>query len=163
MKLNAQRIELRLHSIQTQEQRLDAMSDEIKAQLSQSWLEMVQSATEPSPWIHGFETILTSGNKISVGECGFKGPPDEKGMVEIAYHTLPEHEGNGFATEAAATLVDFAFSQPTVKLVRAHTLPEPNASTRILEKCGFEFCGQVIDPDDGAVWRWEKQPPANEA
>ena len=137
------------------------MPDDIKAELSPTWLDRVQNATEPSPWIHGFESVLISGNEISVGECGFKGPPDAEGMVEIAYHTLPEHEGNGFATEAASTLVDFAFSHPAVKVVRAHTLPEPNASTRILEKCGFEFCGQVIDPDDSAVWRWEKHTPAN--
>ena len=31
-----------------------------------------------------------------------------------------------------------------------------NASTRVLTKCGFRHIGQVIDPEDGPVWRWER-------
>jgi hypothetical protein len=26
----------------------------------------------------------------------------------------------------------------------------------VLEKCGFERIGAVIDPEDGQVWRWER-------
>ena len=44
-----------------------------------------------------------------------------------------------------------------VRIVRAHTLTEANASTRVLTKCGFQRINEVIDPDDGLVWRWEKQ------
>jgi hypothetical protein len=45
-----------------------------------------------------------------------------------------------------------------VKLIRAHTLPQINASTRILTKCGFDRIGEMIDPEDGLVWRWERKP-----
>jgi RimJ/RimL family protein N-acetyltransferase len=38
----------------------------------------------------------------------------------------------------------------------AHPLPAANASTRVLGKCGFEPKGEVIDSEDGRVWRWEK-------
>jgi RimJ/RimL family protein N-acetyltransferase len=31
-----------------------------------------------------------------------------------------------------------------------------NASARVLAKCGFRRVGEVIDPEDGLVWRWEK-------
>ena len=44
--------------------------------------------------------------------------------------------------------------------VRAHTLPQPSASTRVLTKCGFRHIGAVIDPEDGLVWRWEKYQEA---
>jgi RimJ/RimL family protein N-acetyltransferase len=27
---------------------------------------------------------------------------------------------------------------------------------RVLAKCGFQHIGEVIDPEDGLVWRWEK-------
>ena len=64
--------------------------------------------------------------------------------------------GEGYATEAAEALVIFAFSSDQVRVVRAHTLPEANASTRVLTKCGFRFIGEVIDPEDGLVWRWEE-------
>ena len=45
-------------------------------------------------------------------------------------------------------------------LVRAHTLAERNASTRVLEKCGFGLVGEVVDPEDGPVWRWERTATA---
>jgi ribosomal-protein-alanine N-acetyltransferase len=77
-------------------------------------------------------------------------------MVEIAYGVAPGYEGRGYATEVAEALVNHAFLQPQVRLTRAHTLPERNASGRVLEKCGFQFVGPVTDPEDGLVWRWEK-------
>lgn len=52
-------------------------------------------------------------------------------------------------------LVRFALETKDVKLVRAHTLPEANASTRVLTKCGFRHTEDVVDPEDGPVWRWE--------
>jgi RimJ/RimL family protein N-acetyltransferase len=76
-------------------------------------------------------------------------------MVEIAYGIHPDQQGRGYATEAAAALVSYAFTQSNVRLIRAHTLPEPNASTRVLTKCGFKHIGEVVDPEDGLVWRWE--------
>jgi [ribosomal protein S5]-alanine N-acetyltransferase len=95
-----------------------------------------------------------------VGSCGFKGPPTPDGVVEIAYGVAPEHQGKGYATEAAQALVSYAFSHSRVRVVRAHTLPQANASTRVLAKCGFQFVNEVVDPDDGLVWRWEKHDEA---
>jgi hypothetical protein len=28
-----------------------------------------------------------------------------------------------------------------------------------LAKCGFEHVGEVVDPEDGLVWKFEKQRP----
>ncbi|PYP29662.1 MAG: hypothetical protein DMD49_12730 [Gemmatimonadetes bacterium] len=72
----------------------------------------------------------------------------------------------GFATEASTALVAFAFASGLVRRVCAHTLPAHGASTRVLAKCGFTFVGDVVDPEDGRVWRWEREqgsqaePPA---
>lgn len=68
----------------------------------------------------------------------------------------PQFAGQGYATEAATALVRFALASGQVRLVRAHTLPVANASTRVLLKCGFRHVGEVIDPEDGLVWRWER-------
>jgi [ribosomal protein S5]-alanine N-acetyltransferase len=43
--------------------------------------------------------------------------------------------------------------------VRAHTRPTPNASTPVLTKCWFARVGDVVDPEDGPVWRWERAAP----
>lgn len=95
-------------------------------------------------------------SRLVVGTCAYKGPPDEGGAVEIAYETFPPHEGRGVGTAMAAALTDRAAADPQVRCVRAHTLPERNASSRLLEKLGFTLLGEVVDPEDGPVWRWER-------
>jgi len=92
----------------------------------------------------------------AVGNCAFKGPPDADGAVEIAYGVNEDCQRRGFATEAAAGLVTFAFSTGQVRLVRAHTRAENLASGRVLAKCGFRRIGEVVDPEDGLVDRWER-------
>lgn len=123
--------------------------------VSPAWLERLRASTGYDPWNHGF-AIVEGDSDTVVGVAGFKGPPDGDGVVEIAYGIVPAREGRGYATEAAAALVDFAERDPRTRIVRAHTLPERNASTRVLTKCGFELLGDVIDPEDGLVWRWER-------
>jgi RimJ/RimL family protein N-acetyltransferase len=98
--------------------------------------------------------IIHRTDAILVGACGFKGPPDDDGVVEIGYGIAPAYRGRGLTTEAAAALSDLAFSRTGVTGVRAHTYPEPNASTRILTKCGFIRTGEFDDPDDGILWEW---------
>jgi RimJ/RimL family protein N-acetyltransferase len=55
----------------------------------------------------------------------------------------------------ARQLVDLATAAPEVRRVRAQTLREANASTRILEKLDFVRIEDAEDPEVGAVWRWE--------
>ena len=128
-----------------------------RAQLSPDWLARFAAATTIDPWVLGFRLVLAATGEV-VGTCGFKGPPDADGMVEIAYGIAPEHQNMGYATEAAGALVRFAFTSPDVRLVRAHTFEETNASARVLAKCHFRPAGQVVDPEDGLVWRWEITP-----
>jgi RimJ/RimL family protein N-acetyltransferase len=89
-----------------------------------------------------------------VGSCAFKAPPTQDCIVEIAYFTYPGFEGRGYATAMARRLIESAKRSGAIREVIAHTLPEKNASTRVLEKAGMSFTGEVIDPDDGSVWRW---------
>jgi RimJ/RimL family protein N-acetyltransferase len=134
---------------------VDAMNPSEKTQLSADWLARLHASTAADPWTHGF-SLVHRDNDAHVGKSGFKGPPAADGTVEIAYCVHPDYQGKGYATEAAEALVAFAFGSGRVRLVRAHTLPESNASTRVLTKCGFRHIGEVIDPEDGLVWRWEK-------
>src|SRR3989441_10900896 len=127
------------------------VSDEV----SPSWLAALRNSSGPDPWRHGF-FVVHRAHRCVIGSAGFKGPPDSTGIVEIAYGIVPSCEGHGYATEAAGALVGFALSHEDVRLVRAHTLPASNASTRVLLKCGFCHTDSVVDPDDGPVWRWER-------
>lgn len=138
---------------------IDGMSPSEKAELSADWLARFDSASTADPWIHGFALVHRASDAI-IGTAGFKGPPAADGVVEIAYGVARDYQGKGFATEAARALVTYAFSDSKVRVVRAHTLPELSASTRVLTKCGFARVGEVMDPDDGLVWRWEKRREA---
>jgi len=84
---------------------------------------------------------------------GFKGPPNEAGEVELGYLTFAAHQGRGHACAIAAFLVSVA-RDAGVPAIIAHTLPETNASTRVLEKTGFVRDGDGLDEDVGLVWRW---------
>lgn len=122
--------------------------------VSPAWTASLRTIQGSDPWRLGFG-IIDRESRTVIGAASFKGPPDTNGMVEIAYGIVPSFEGRGYATEAARALVDFAQGDDKVRQIIAHTMPEPNASTRVLTKCGFTFAGEVIDPEDGRVWRWE--------
>jgi RimJ/RimL family protein N-acetyltransferase len=127
-------------------------------EISPAWLASLRTAVAADPWVHGFAVVERASDSV-IGSAGFKGPPDTEGMVEIAYGIVPGFQGRGYATEAAQALVAYAFGSG-VRLVRAHTLPTGNASTRVLAKCGFHRIGEVVDPEDGRVWRWERTEEA---
>jgi len=146
--------------LQTSEQVLasiDAMAPADRAEVSPDWIERMKASTSADPWTHGFAVAQRASGTV-VGMCAYKGPPGPEGTVEIAYGINPEYQGRGYATEVARALVAFAFDSGRVRLVCAHTRPEKNASTRVLTKCGFEWIGEVMDPEDGLVWRWELLP-----
>ena len=115
---------------------IEAMLEVARAQLSADWLTRLYASAHIDPWVHGF-SMVHRGSGVNVGSCGFKGPLAADGTVEIAYGLDPDHQGKGYATEAAEALVIYAFADPRVRLVLAHTLPERNASGRVLTKCGF--------------------------
>ncbi|MFL5616299.1 MAG: GNAT family N-acetyltransferase [Gemmatimonadaceae bacterium] len=140
---------------------VDTMSDADRAQVSPAWLARVRAATTADPWIHGFSMVDRASGAV-VGSCGYKAPPGPDAVVEIAYGVEPEHQGRGYATEAARALTDFAFGSGTVRRVCAHTMPKNNASARVLTKCGFTRIGEVMDPEDGLVWRWERSSPSGD-
>jgi [ribosomal protein S5]-alanine N-acetyltransferase len=123
---------------------------------SAEFMKKLANAKQADPWQFGFAVIHKIDN-VLMGMGGFPGPPSSEGVAEIAYGIAPNYQGQGYATEVANALIDFASRDARVKTICAHTLAKTNASTRVLEKCGFEKVGQTTDPEDGVVvWRWER-------
>ena len=115
-------------------------------------LERVTEHPEEVVW-WTYLPILKEENML-VGSCGYKGPPDKEGVVEIGYEVTREYRGRGLATEIAQALIQNAFRFPDVKAVKAHTLAEVNASGSVLTKCGMKKVAELFDPDDGEIWQW---------
>ncbi|HEU0023312.1 MAG TPA: GNAT family protein [Thermoleophilaceae bacterium] len=87
-----------------------------------------------------------------VGWGGFKGPPGQ-GVVELGYEIAESRRGRGLATSATRAMLAEAFADERVASVIAHTLPEPGASNRVLEKAGFHYEGKAREGDE-VVWRY---------
>jgi [ribosomal protein S5]-alanine N-acetyltransferase len=107
-------------------------------------------------WTHWF---VHRADAALIGLGGFKGAPAD-GAVEIGYALAPGYRHRGLAAEAARGMLAFAWANPGVDRVLAHTLPAANASTAVLERLGFANQGAVIDPEDGEIWRWSLPRPA---
>ena len=122
----------------------------IAAEIVEATVQLYRAAGYQPPWI-GY---LALENKICVGTCGFKSPP-QNNRVEIAYFTFPEHESRGVATRMASELIRVAHSEIPAVTIAAQTLPEESASTSILKKLGFRLLGTVEHPEDGLVWEWQ--------
>ncbi len=154
--IDTRRLRLVPKSLAEVRAQIDAMEADQRAELSPGWLAQLDTPSVDL-WTLGF-TLVDRGTDAVVGACGFKGPPGADGIVEIAYGVTPDQQGKGYATEAARALVAYAFGEGHVRLVRAHTFAATNASARVLTKCGFRAMGEVDDPEDGLVWRWERRP-----
>jgi ribosomal-protein-alanine N-acetyltransferase len=87
--------------------------------------------------------LISKKHKVPqvLGICGFKGKPDITGSVEIGYSVLKQYRVQGYATEAVARLVVWAFSHQTVTEVSAETLPHLQQSIRVMEKNGLSISG----------------------
>jgi len=102
----------------------------------------------------GFYLFIHRKDRVLIGEGGFKGQPNEEGVVEIGYALVPEYRRRGLATEAARAFTRHAFSYPQVQIVQAHTLPHGEESINVLKKLGMKLIGTFNDPEDGNVLRW---------
>ncbi len=122
--------------------------------VSESFEARVRVADKTDPWRDGFGVLHVDENRV-IGLATFNGPPDRDAAVEISYAIAPDYVGRGYATAAARLLIAYAKESGHVNSVRARTLPEENASSRILRKCGFQMKGEITDPEDGLIWQWE--------
>jgi [ribosomal protein S5]-alanine N-acetyltransferase len=126
-------------------------------------LERTRDALATDPGASGWGArFFVSGNPPElVGWGGFKGPP-RYGVVELGYEIAATRRGRGLATAATRAMLTEAFADERVTTVITHTLPEPGASTRVLEKAGFGYDGK--DQEDGRlVWRYSRTRDANES
>lgn len=92
----------------------------------------------------GYQIVRRADANI-IGDCGFHGPPDERGAVVIGYAIAGSARGHGYATEAVEALIGFALLQHGVRRVTAETTRHNPASRRVLEKAGMRLAGSEED------------------
>jgi [ribosomal protein S5]-alanine N-acetyltransferase len=105
---------------------------------------------DPSQLGWGVWLMIHIADSTLIGDLGFIGKPDRTGTVEMGYEVLSAYRRQGFTFEAVEALVNFAFTQPELKRIIAHSPDDHVASIRILEKLGM----QQIAKDENLL-EWE--------
>jgi len=91
-------------------------------------------AEHPDVTTEGTFLVLRDG--VVVGECGWYGPPDMTGEVEIGYGMAPSVRRQGVGTAAVGLLLAWVEARGATR-VRAEVLPGNEASLRLLVRHGF--------------------------
>ena len=98
---------------------------------------------------------------VVVGHAGFHGPPDQTGMVEVAYSVDPAYRRRGYARAMLRELLRRAVAEPGVSTVRATISPDNVASLATISGFGFTEIGEQWDEEDGRELIFEIALPAS--
>lgn len=118
---------------------IDDCPDEGLAAAYSQMLDDCKSNPSQRQWYAPWAMETQNGNRI--GELGFRGPASDN-SVEIGYGINDGYEGQGYTTEAAKALIEWAFENEDVLFVEAEADENNGASVRVLEKLGFVKYGQ---------------------
>jgi RimJ/RimL family protein N-acetyltransferase len=86
--------------------------------------------------------LVTLADDTVIGGCGVGRLRGD--APEIGYWFGVPFWNRGYATEAARAVIDYAFSELGENLLHAGARVSNPASRRVLEKCGYEWTGVVL-------------------
>jgi [ribosomal protein S5]-alanine N-acetyltransferase len=95
-------------------------------------------------WYTNWLIVHREQNSI-VGGVMIKGKPNEFGEVIIGYYTYPEHQRNGYMTEAIDCLTAWLLKQLNVSSVIADTAKDNIASHKVLIGAGARLYRETED------------------
>jgi ribosomal-protein-alanine N-acetyltransferase len=85
--------------------------------------------------------VLKSTQQL-IGNCGIRMEAADAHEGDIGYELSPQHWGNGYATEAARTIVEFGFTQLRLHRIWSWCIAENSASANVLQKVGMQAEGR---------------------
>lgn len=90
--------------------------------------------------------VVAKQSQEVIGYCGLFYFPDVNGQpeVEIGYRLARSAWGQGYATEAALAVRDYAFSKLGLKRLIAMIDPANVASLRVADKLGMHYEGEIL-------------------
>ena len=85
-----------------------------------------------------FQLVITSRETgVLIGTCGIRKDVVDSGCADLGFALAVEYWGQGFATEAARAMVQFAFENLGVEEVDAICVQANDRSVGVLERLGF--------------------------
>lgn len=89
--------------------------------------------------------IIHKKDQLIIGDMGFKGGPDENGIMEIGYSIAADYQGNGYATEMGKAFCKWGMQKKNVTKIIATCSIYNHASIRVLEKIGMKKVKEEIE------------------
>ncbi len=86
---------------------------------------------------------LLNTNK-TIGWCGIKYHSEVK-YYDLGFRFFQDQWSNGYATQSSLLALKYAKNVLNLKEITARAMPENTASIRVLNKLGFNECGQEVD------------------
>lgn len=83
--------------------------------------------------------IVQKAENYLIGNCGIRKMYPYSQMADLGYELHPDYWGRGYATEAAAALLQYGFETLQLRSIWAECISENLGSKRVLEKIGMTF------------------------
>jgi RimJ/RimL family protein N-acetyltransferase len=96
---------------------------------------------------YGYYAVEEKATGNFIGRVGFTNQPGWPGF-ELGWTIAPEHQGKGYATEAARMLLPYAFDRLDQPHVISLIHRDNHPSRRVAEKLGERIEGEVTIGDD---------------
>ncbi|MBK7871079.1 MAG: GNAT family N-acetyltransferase [Saprospiraceae bacterium] len=111
---------------------------------------MVAQHPEHYKWLTFWLIVHKKDNLYMGGIGAFGFPVKHESETMVGYFIDQKYEGQGFATEALACLLEWMLCEPALKTVVADTPAAHFASQKVLQKNGFVYDKEV---EEGIRWR----------
>jgi RimJ/RimL family protein N-acetyltransferase len=105
-------------------------------------------------WFSAAAVERASG--VTVGDMACHWVSERDRTAEIGFVFDPRHQGRGFATEAARSLINWAFNEAGFHRVLGRTEARNVASARVLEKLGMRLEAHFVE-NEWVKGEWQSE------
>lgn len=104
-----------------------------------NYKEYIRDNFEEVKW--GIWIMINKGDKKVIGDLGFKGKPNEEGIIEVGYSIVENYRGFGYANEGVKALINWALEDKRVNKIIAQCNENNIPSIRLLKRVGMDNVG----------------------
>lgn len=105
---------------------------------------------DPAGWVQ--LSVEERATGALVGDVGLSPAEGEPGVIKLGYTMSPAAQGLGYATEAVAALVSYAFEVLQAEVVRIYANEENVPSIRVAQKAGLQLIERIERSYEGETW-----------
>jgi RimJ/RimL family protein N-acetyltransferase len=107
------------------------------------FVQMFLDQQQAKPRIKFQLAVISKTTGQLIGNCGLRLKSANAHEGDIGYELDPQHWGQGYATEAARTMVQFGFTEFKLHRIWSWCIADNVGSARVLEKLGMRQEGRL--------------------